>query len=281
MAQNNTGFLARAIRDPLIHFLILGGLLFIGVSLWDSGRNDEHKIIITPQMRTRAAALFEATEQRKPTASELEALMDEQIKEEIYYREALKLGLDKDDTVIRRRLRQKLEFLQEDTGADMSPSEAELRSYYNAHKDSYISDRHLSFSQVLLSPKQLAPEDRLVVEAKAALNGGASPNTLTRSRLLPVSMKRETAKAVSDTFGTDFLTALLDQTPGIWAGPISSGFGTHLVRLEENDPPRPLRFEEARSEVLRDVRRARREKAAHDFYESLRKNYTILRQDKP
>ncbi len=277
--SNRGSFFAKALRDPLVHFIILGGLLFVLVSLWGHGSGKTEDIIITPEMRTHVANLFEATWQRKPTPSELDALMDDQIKEEIYYREALKLGLDQNDTIVRRRMRQKLEFLQEDASNEAPPTEAQLRAFYETHKAKYTTDRHLSFTQILLAPQRLTPEDPHVAEAKKALGAGADPAKITRSSLLPLDMKLETAKTVSDTFGKDFLAQISKLKTGVWAGPITSGFGTHLVRIRLNQPPQALSFEQARTKLKSDFMRTRREKSAKTFYENLRKNYHVIRKD--
>jgi hypothetical protein len=159
--------------------------LFFGNPAADEGR----KIVISQAGQRHLADLFEITWQCPPTAVELANLVQEQIKEEIYYREALTLGLDDNDTIVRRRMRQKLEFMQEDLISQVRPSEEQLRAFFESRSDQYFSDRIMTFQQVLLDSAPLAPDDPAIAQALAALENGTDPAQISRSALLPVSMK--------------------------------------------------------------------------------------------
>jgi hypothetical protein len=272
---------ARFLKDPLIHFIVLGGLLFVGASLWGGGTKPQDEIIITKAAQQHLADLFEITWQRKPNAEELKNLTQEHIKEEIYYREALALGLDENDTIVRRRLRQKLEFMQEDLSSLTPPSETDLRAFFENHKDDYKTDHILSFQQIVVSSKRLNPDNPQIIQALEKLKSGAIPHTLSKSSLLPVAMKLENEKSIANTFGESFVKEISTLPIGEWQGPITSGFGTHLVNINLNQNSKPLAFEQARNKVAVDYTQFQREAAATNYYDNLRNQYRISIEDMP
>lgn len=276
MSDGSTGSpFKKVLKDPLFHFLILGSILFGTISIWGTGVNSQEKIVITTAGQQHIADLFELTWQREPSIDELENLVEEHIKEEVYYREALALGLDENDTIVRRRLRQKLEFIQEDLSSLEEPAEDALMAYFSKHKDRYKTDRILSFKQVLISPKILDANklDEMKIEEK--LFSGVAPESLNRSSLLPDLMKLESEKSITNTFGSKFMEQISGVEPRIWVGPIYSGFGTHFINISLDQPAKPLTFEKARNKVGIDFTRSLREAAAANYYKSLRSQYQI------
>ena len=268
--------LPKILKDPLIHFMILGGLLFAAVTFWGGdSATQQDEIRITKAVQQHLADLFEITWQRKPTPDELKNLTEEHIKEEVYYREALALGLDENDTIVRRRLRQKLEFMQEDLSSMKIPDAAELKAYYKAHKDKYKTDHIMSFQQVVISTKKLDADDNIVAKAKARLSSGVDPKSISRSSLLPVAMKLETERSIINTFGEDFAQQIARLETQKWSQPVYSGFGTHLVNVSLNRAAKPLTFEQAKSRVLDDFTQSQRENAAANYYQNLRDQYRI------
>ncbi len=268
----------KALKDPLIHFLILGGLLFAFVSVLGGNDTAQNEIVITKTTQKHLADLFEITWQRKPTEDELKNLTQEHIKEEIYYREALALGLDENDTIVRRRMRQKLEFMQEDLSSLKPPTETELEAYYDAHKDKYKTDHIISLIQIIVSSKRLDAGAIEIRRAREVLDKGVQPSTLSRSSLLPVAMNLESKKSITNTFGSDFtkqVVKLANQEIGKWAAPVYSGFGTHLVKINLNQKPKPLTFDQVRNKVLVDYTQTLREEAAANYYKNLREQYRI------
>lgn len=268
-------FFERAMKDPLFHFLILGGLLFGAVSVWGTSTKPQDEIIISRAGQQHLSDLFALTWQREPTPDELKNLVEEHIKEEVYYREALALGLDDNDTIVRRRLRQKLEFMQEDLSSLAEPSQAELRAYYEAHKDKYMTDHILSFQQVVISSKKLTKDDNEVALALTKLIYGSKPKSISQSSLLPVSMKLETERSITNTFGGDFASQISKLETQKWSDPIYSGFGTHLVNVSLNQPAKPLTFEQAKNKVSVDFTQSQRKQAAENYYINLRSQYSI------
>ena len=142
------------LREPLVHFLLLGGLLFLFFEWRGSGGPTSSRIVITPGLVEHLASGFARTWQRPPTDAELKGLIDDYVKEEIATREAVGMGLDRDDTIIRRRLRQKLEFLVEDAASSAPPTDAELQAWLDEHPQSFRAEPQLAFRQVYVSPER-------------------------------------------------------------------------------------------------------------------------------
>lgn len=266
----------RVIKDPLFHFLILGGFLFlIAPYFGGSPANSKNEIVITLAGQQHLADLFELTWQRKPTPDELSNLIEEHIKEEVYYREALALGLDDNDTIVRRRLRQKLEFMQEDLSSLVTPTEVELKAFFNDRIDQYKTDSILSFTQTLVSTKRLEADNENIGNVLGQLSSGIKASAISRSSLLPISMKLETEKAIANTFGNDFFAQVTELKTGEWSGPVYSGFGTHLVNVHLNQEAKPQGFEASRTKVLVDYTQALRDASAANYYKNLRNQYLI------
>ncbi len=274
-----TTFFRKALTDPLFHFLVLGGLLYIVYAIWGSepkfGANQKNNIVITQAGQQHLADLFSLTWQREPTADELEHLIEEHIKEEVYYREALALGLDENDTIVRRRLQQKLEFMQEDISSLAEPTKAELKAYYLAHKDNYKTEQIFSFQQIVVAQKKLDKDDAQFKSALSSLNSGTPPKNLNRSTLLPIHMKLEAKRTVTNTFGNEFTQQISRQELHRWSGPVYSGFGTHLVNMSLSQKSKPLTFVQAKRQVAVDFTRSQRELAAENYYKNLRDKYNI------
>ena len=273
--------MSKFLRDPLFHFLTLGGLLFFLSSLWginstvEVGSNS-NKITITQANQKHLAELFKITWQRAPTQDELERLIEEHIKEEIYYREAVALNLDKNDTIVRRRMRQKLEFMLDDISSLETPTTAELKEYFATNQEKYRTDHIFSFKQVLISSKQLLPDSPVFSSAQQQLNAGIAPEKLSRSALLPLMMNLETDRTIKNTFGTDFLTQILKLKKNSWQGPVISTFGTHLVFISLDQPSEPQNFDMAVQNITADYFQSKKENASEDNYKNLKKKYSVV-----
>ncbi len=281
-----THFFKKVVKDPLLHFIVLGGVLFGlvslgGGSLEDGGPKRQNEIVITKAMQQHLADVFTASQHRPPTAEELKNLIDAHIKDEVFYREALALGLDRNDIIVRRRMRQKLEFLQEDVTPLPQPTEAELKAYYTAHKDRFKTDHILSFEQVVVSSKKLSADNQQLTEALSRLQNDRQPKSINRSDLLPISIKQETEKSILTTFGDGFVRQISDLPLQKWHGPVYSGFGTHVVKVSLNQAPTPLAFEQAKQRVLADYMEHQRTQAQAEYYKKLRSRYHIaIEKDK-
>ncbi len=268
----------RVLAEPMLHFLVIGAALFTfyGAVARPVDSPVAGEIVVTAATVDNLAAQFEAVWRRPPTGPELTALIEDHVEEEIYYREALALGLDRDDTVIRRRLRQKMEFLGETGAAGADPPEDVLRVHYQDTAERYTTQPRVAFQQVFFGQDEAAAGMGL-----AALGGGVAPQTIGVPTLLPASMPMSPSIAVDGTFGDGFFETLAGLEPDRWAGPVESSFGYHLVRVEAVEPGRLLPFNEVRHAVLTDWQQAEAEAMRLRQFEQMRARYRIVLPGSP
>ncbi len=238
------------LKEPLLHFVFIGLALF-ALYAWlnpDELAGDD-SIVVTPGQVETLAANFSRTWNRPPTAEELKHLVDSFVVEEIYYRQALELGLDRDDPVVRRRMRQKMEFMTADVSEALQPQEQALRQYLQDNPDAFRQDPVFSFQQVYFPYDTDAGE----LEAlKTRLEQGESVETV--QTLLPSSMEDASAFSVNRNFGEGFADKLTRLPLEQWSGPLESGFGLHLVRVTHFTPGYLPELPEVRGEVEREWR---------------------------
>ena len=267
--------LKRLLREPLLHFLAIGGLIFLLFAAVDDTRDaPTDVIVVTPERINQLAAGYSSVWKRMPTDDELDALIDEHVREEVYYREALALRLDRNDTIVRRRLRQKMEFLM-DTGAYLlEPSAGELEAYFAANERTYRSGPRLAFEQVYLGE---TPGAETITRASSALQSdpATGPSTLGERTLLPARLGLSPPNAIDGVFGKGFFELLAELPPGVWAGPLVSAYGVHLVRILDSLPARTPPLEEVRDAVLRDWKAAKVREIRELHYNRLRARFVV------
>lgn len=223
----------KLLREPLLHFLLIGAALFVVFGLVNdriSGDADT-RVVVSAGRIEQLESIFTKTWQRPPTAKELKGLIDDFVLEEIYYRQAVAMGIDRGDTVIRRRLRQKFEFLTDDMAAASTPTDEELAAYLAANPDTFMRDTTYTFEQVYINPDRPGVDlESHVASQLSALRAGELVEG--DSGLLPTFFDATTSRVIDGNFGSDF-SASLDLLPsGEWQGPVESGLGLHLIRLE-------------------------------------------------
>jgi len=276
-------------REPLVHFLFLGTALF-GLSQWLDNRAGNAAAapseIVVSQGRIRSLAeTFKRLWNRPPTQAELEGLLRDYIREEVMYREALALGLDRDDTIVRRRLQQKIEFLADDLAAAVEPTEQELSEFLAQHPESFRVDARLTFSQVFLNPERRGT--LLETDTASLLNELNAPSaapdlaTLGDSRMLDMHLEEVSQGDVARQFGAEFAAELFTLPLGRWQGPVKSGYGVHLVRVEGRIPGRPLPLAEVRDAVARDWTAAKRHEIKETHYQTLLRRYSVSIEKPP
>ena len=271
----------KLLRDPLVHFVILGAALFgvysLATGLFSS--NQARQVDISGAEIEFLAAGFERQWGREPTTEEMRRLVDSRVREEILYREALAVGLDRNDVVVRRRMVQKMEMLTQDLALMADPTDEELRRFFEERRDDYRLPPRLSFSQVYINVDErgaAAEADalRLLAELRSA---GTRPGFATESGD-PLMLDREYHKVapreVSRVFGDAFARALFDLEPG-WQGPVVSGYGLHLVHVGDRVESRLPAFEELRDRLIDAYNRFRTENAKELFYRSLASRYEV------
>ena len=271
-------------REPLVHFLVLGALLFVINSFWDQWFPSQGNIVVNEGRVRMLAENFRRTWQRPPTPPELDGLIEEHIRDEILTHEAQRLGLDRDDTVIRRRLRQKLEIITEEAAASAQASDAQLQDYLTKHADDFRGESRVAFSQIFLDPtKRGARIDADLKALQVQLNIAQQRATSTNWQKLGDQLfvlKPEYAlsgeREVATIFGADFASALLELKQGEWIGPVRSGYGVHLVKVNQIEAARPVTLADVRPVVEREWRNAQRKAGAEAQYQQLRAGYQIV-----
>jgi parvulin-like peptidyl-prolyl isomerase len=266
------------LREPLVHFLSLGALLFLYFE-WSGGGAGpgSNRIVIGPGQVEHLASSFNFVWQRPPTEGELKGLLDDYVKEEIATREAMAMGLDRDDAILRRRLRQKLEFLVEDAVDAAPPSEEELQAWLDQHSEMFRAEPRVSLRQVFVNgekPSASADAERLLARLKAA-GPGADIETLGDASMLPREIPMGPVSEVSRAFGTEFAEEILELEPGVWTGPVTSPYGLHLVLVLEREEARSPELADVRPLVERELVSAKRKAQLDAMYENLLEKYAV------
>ena len=258
----------QALREPLVHFLAAGSALFLLMGQFGAKDSLDRSITINEADVARLASQWEQTWRRPPTPPILDNLIRDYIKEEIYFREAMRLGLDLDDPVIRRRLRAKMEFLATAQIQNMEPSQAALQSFYAANKIRYAEKPVYSFDQQFLGEDEDAAKASVM-----ALNAGKPVQAQPLS--VASSMDNAASAVIAKQFGDAFADSLRNLPQRRWSGPVQSGFGWHAVRVREVVPSGTPPLSNIRQRVSNDWRaqtQAKREAAA---YQALLDGYDI------
>jgi parvulin-like peptidyl-prolyl cis-trans isomerase-like protein len=269
------------VREPLVHFLLLGAVLFIAYGLVSKpgSANGPGKITVTQGQIENLVSGFAKAWQRPPTSEELAGLVRDLVREEVYCREAMALGLDKDDTVIRRRLRQKMEFISDDIAAMPEPTDADLNAYLAAHTDRFRAAQTFTFSQVYLDPEKhgenLARDISALLARLNRAGGQAEVSALGDSFLMERSFTAAPASEIAKQFGEKFAAKLSELAPGKWEGPVESGYGAHLVFVSERTEGRVPELAEVRDDVRREWANAQRLELNEKFYQELFKRYSV------
>lgn len=268
--------LRRVLREPLFHFLLIGALLFVIFGLRQNPTTQpSNRIVIDAGQVEQLVAQFQRTWMRPPTRQEVDGLVESLVRDEVYYREARALGLDKDDPVMRRRMRQKLEFIFEDLTA-ATPTEEQLAAYLADNADYFRIEPRVSFQQLYLNPDQRADPLADARELLAGLEAGADPADSGDRSLLPPAMNLGSTTEIARTFGRDFADELSRMPPGGWAGPVYSGLGVHVVRVTDREEGRLPELDEVRPVVEREWLAARRQELKDLSYERLRQGYEVI-----
>jgi hypothetical protein len=268
------------LHEPLVHFLAIGACLFFYFE-WRGGGSgpDSKRITIDPGRIQHLAAGFARTWQRPPSEAELKGLIDDYVREEMAYREAVSMGLDRDDTVIRRRLRQKLEFLLEDAAAAATPTDAELQAWLDAHPAAFRTEPELALRQVYLNPdrrgRAITAEARALLGRLQAAGADAAIDGLGDSLMLPQEIERTPRREIARLFGEGFADRVQALEPGRWQGPVESGYGLHLVLVRERADGRLPPLDEVRPLVERELLSERRKRMIEQMYDGFLARYEV------
>jgi hypothetical protein len=262
--------------EPMLHFLLLGIVLF-GAYRWVSpGDSGGHRIVITQGVVDDLVTQHVAARGREPSTTELNHLIESYVRDEILYREGVRLGLERDDIVVKRRVRQKIELMEEEDASTRTPTDADLSAYLGAHQARFVQPGLLTFEQIFLGQSASGPEVvRAVAVTRAALRNGTDAEELGMRTLLPHRMIETPADLVARDFGPSFAAALEKVPVGEWVGPIDSSFGAHYVRVSDRTPAVSPQLTAVRDQVVREWENERRQRARNDAYAKMRGEYQV------
>jgi hypothetical protein len=270
--------MTRLLRDPLVHFFLIAAAIFGFYALVDDSPPPAvaNALIITEDDARQLVAEFEATWRRPPSVEELDYMIGQRVREEVYVREALALGLDGGDAVIRRRLQTKMEFLTESGAEALQPDDAVLEAHLAAHPDRFAQPALIAFEQILLADG-IGAEEATALAAR--LNLGADPGDAARPTLLPPGFSLSPVQVIDGSFGTGFFDTLAKLPVRTWAGPVATPLGRHLVRVTERRPAQVPPLSEIRARVEGDWRATVTERLREDRYAALLSRYEVVRPD--
>ncbi|AQS39143.1 parvulin-like peptidyl-prolyl isomerase [Shewanella psychrophila] len=274
------------IRDPFAHFMLIGAALFgLYALVNDNEEAAPNRIIISEADIQRTTSQWQQKWHRLPSESELLKVIERQIREEIYYREALALDLGREDPIIRRRLAEKMEFIANDLLIPTEPSDEELTAYLAANPDKFLSPVRLSFSHIFFSADNLSSESLLNQKSLLArlneLPTQPVPSGLGDSFNGKQHYQQIADYQVARIFGRQFKEAVVTLPVGQWLGPIESGYGRHLIRVDDHIDGQLPPLREIRSKVLSYWRTEQQKKSNHSLYAKLKENYQIVIMSKP
>ena len=275
-------FVQRMVREPLVHFLVLGASLFLLQALINPGSVSRRttRIVIGPDELAWIATTWLQQYRQPPTQTQLHALVDDYVREEVLYREALAMGLDRDDIIIKRRMVQKMSFLSEDIATEHPPTHQELERYFAAHRERYRLPPRLTFTHVYFSTDRRGAATRADAERVLATLGGAKAPARAPERgdrfMLQYDFAERSPDEIAQLFGGMFAESLFARAQVTeWQGPVTSSFGLHLVRVIGRTPGRLPVFDEVAALVSQDYDLERRDDANGQRYASLRRRYTV------
>ncbi len=275
----------RLLREPLLHFLVLGAALFALFGVVSKKDAEAPATVVISAARVASLAdRFARTWRRPPTQEELQGLVEDDVRDEIFYREGRAAGLDRDDFVIRRRVRQKMEFLAGDMAA-ADPSEEQLAAYLASNPERFRTEDRLTFHHVFLSATRrggaLDEDAKQIAATLVHTNAAVEAATIGDPFLLGETFRQMPQSDVARTFGEGFAKQLAGMDPGRWQGPISSSFGAHFIFVDERTRGSLPPLDTVREAVQREWLNARRVAAEDKLYRSLRDRYQIVVEPPP
>ncbi len=278
-----TKFINKAARSPLLHFLLIGAAIYLANGLFGTKAVEEsdNTVVVTSGELEWLAQTFASTWNRAPTPQEIRGLLDAHIRERVLYREALAMGLDEDDVIIRRRLAQKLEFLFQDLADITPPTEAELVVYFEEHLDQYQEPEVTTFTHVFVDPDlrddhTLEDAEQILATLKTLEDQMQGHEELGDRFMLQRYYPQRTRMEIAKLFGQGFTQSLNELAPGQWHGPVLSGYGVHLIYVHDRSQAPPPEFEDVLSIVQQDWQDARRKTFNEEYTANLIARYDVI-----
>lgn len=269
--------LRRIFREPLVHFMLIGAaLFFLFAAITPARQNNETIIIVSSTLQDNIAARFKSTRQRLPTAPEMENLIQNHLREEVLYRQAVALGFNNNDTVVRGRMRQKMEFVADSAARLIEPEQAELQAILDADPEKYSTPGQITFRQVYLGDQT---DTGFVTSVKEQLDEiGLSEGVVEIGvrTLLPHEMDAASTRNIGSVFGPNFAAAVEELETGIWSGPLVSAYGGHFVYLIEKTASAPLKVEDIHDTLVNEWRFTKSQELKDKQFEDLLAKYEVI-----
>jgi len=267
------------LRDPLIHFLLLGVLLFAGYS-WVNPDAEESLIEVTPAHIAQMEQQWKLQWRRDPTQQEMDGLIESYIREEVLSREAIAMGLDQNDSIIRRRLMQKVDFLLDDVSELLEPDDIDLEAYYQANLGEFKRQPTFSFHHIYINSDKHSASTQYVANIKDELTENVIKPIEARKLSDPFAdgyaFQSRTQSQLARIFGKDFSVSLAGLELGTWTGPITSGYGQHFVYLVHYQPAQQPLLNQVREKVLEQYRWNQRKELKEQAYKSIKNRYRVV-----
>ena len=271
--------LKNIIKQPLLHFLLIGGLLFVLYYSINPNTTGKDTIIIDDEQVSRMVTVFQKEWNRPPTPEEMKGLLERYIQQEVYYRKALLMNLDHNDEIIRRRLDQKLRFITNDMATLNDPDEKELKAFYQKNKHKYLQPKEYSFSHIYFNPDKRgnAQKDAENVLPELPKTDEELNGLIGKGDAFPFAYHVDslTEKEIAGQMGDDFASSLEKLPLKKWSGPVLSGYGTHLLFINEIKQPAEPELASIRQEVIRDYQYALQQQYNQQLFEDFKKDFTI------
>jgi peptidyl-prolyl cis-trans isomerase C len=288
-APARPSLLRRCLREPMLQFVLIGAALFAIYRLSHRSApepSDSRKIVLTSEDVAQMTLMWRAQGRPPPTEQEIRSLLDNKIREEVLYREALAMGLDKDDTIVKRRMVQKMDFLAEDLSNLREPSPEELRTWFAKNSERFLVPGRVSFRHLYFSFDKHGKQTSNVAAEALKKISGESANSSEAAALADPFMFQDyygdrSFDELAKTFGPQFARSLFTLTPGSWQGPIESGYGWHLVFVDSVTPVRVAGFEEIEADVRTQWVSAQREEIKRRMCDEMKSRYEIVLPTKP
>jgi hypothetical protein len=268
------------IKEPLVHFLLIGAVLFLIFKVYDDPAGSQSsQIIITDGQIEFLKANYARTRQRTPSKEEEQGLIDNYLREEILYREALALGFDKDDSVVRNRLRQKMDLMSDELAGIAVPTDAQLQQFLKNNSEKFRTEPQIAFRHIFIdiAHRGIAAEDEAerILSLLSDEGDRTNPETLGDRLMQPQSFGLTRVSEIAKLFGKPFILELTKLTPGQWTGPIQSGYGLHLILVSDYVADSLPQLDEIRGTVEWEWSAANKKELKENIYNELRKKYTV------
>jgi peptidyl-prolyl cis-trans isomerase C len=283
-AQPQPWRLRRWLREPLLLFLLIGLALFVVYDVLHPASNAEsesNRIVLTPDDFEQLGVTWLAQGRPPPDSEQMQSLIELRVREEVLYREAMALGLDKGDEIVKCRLAQKMEFLAEGASVDNDPPADTLRSWFRDNQQRFSLPARVSFRHLYFSPDQRGEHSREDAVRVMAQLTGKPGNWEGAAALGDPFMDQDyygdrSSEDLAKLFGLNFAQDIAGLKPGAWQGPIESGYGSHLVFVDSFVPARVPAFEEIEPEIRAEWIEEQRLEAKRKAYETMRARYQVV-----